>query len=160
MRTLIALAEGVRRTAYWNLAPEYAGPADHLQMMHLMIGKLPLLGYADGELSVRHPAADVFALLAAHLDGARSVSRMAVPGQHGICAFEVERDDGRGPLLVLWAERDAFAGEDEPPVPVSLPWTAATATVTDTFGAPGTVCQEGDQIRLSVSVTPVFVSAT
>ena len=45
MRTLIALAEGVRRTAYWNLAPEYPGPVDHLQMMHLMIGKLPLLGY-------------------------------------------------------------------------------------------------------------------
>ena len=36
-------AEGVHRTAYWNLAPEYPGPVDHLQMMHLLIGKLPLL---------------------------------------------------------------------------------------------------------------------
>ena len=26
MRTLLALAEGVHRTAYWNLAPEYPGP--------------------------------------------------------------------------------------------------------------------------------------
>ena len=77
-RTLIALAEGVRRTAYWNLAPEYPGPVDHLQMMHLMIGKLPLLGYTDGELSLRHPAAGTFALLAAQLAGARSVTRMAV----------------------------------------------------------------------------------
>ena len=64
MRTVLALAEGVHRTAYWNLAPEYPGPVDHLQMMHLMIGKLPLLGYQAGQLSVRHPAADTFALLA------------------------------------------------------------------------------------------------
>ena len=33
----------MHRTAYWNLAPEYPGPVDHLQMMHLLIGKLPLL---------------------------------------------------------------------------------------------------------------------
>ena len=55
MRTILALAEGVHRTAYWNLAPEYPGPVDHLQMMHLLIGKLPLLGYRDGDLAVRHP---------------------------------------------------------------------------------------------------------
>ena len=55
MRTLLALAGGVRRTAYWNLAPEYPGPVDHLQMMHLMIGKLPLLGYRDGELASATP---------------------------------------------------------------------------------------------------------
>ena len=76
MRTLLALSEGVRRTAYWNLAPEYPGPVDHLQMMHLMIGKLPLLGYRDGELAVRYPAADSFALLAEKMAGARAVSRV------------------------------------------------------------------------------------
>ena len=61
-RTLLALAGGVRRTVYWNLAPEYPGPVDHRQMMHLLIGKLPLLGYRDGALLDRHPAADTFAL--------------------------------------------------------------------------------------------------
>jgi hypothetical protein len=98
-RTLLALAEGVRRTAYWNLAPEYPGPVDHLQMMHLLIGKLPLLGYRDGELSVRHPAADTFALLARSLAGAQAVSRITPDGQPGtLHAFEAHRA-GRGPLL-------------------------------------------------------------
>ncbi len=54
-RTVLALAAGVRRTAYWNLAPEYPGPVDDRQMMYLMIGKLPLLGYQDGKLSRAHP---------------------------------------------------------------------------------------------------------
>ena len=63
-RTLLALAGGALRTAYWNLAPEYPGPVDHQQVMHLLIGKLPLLAYQDGRLGCRHPAADTFALLA------------------------------------------------------------------------------------------------
>ncbi|MBX6169539.1 MAG: hypothetical protein IRY84_18155, partial [Thermobispora bispora] len=53
--TLHALAAGVRRTLYWNLAPEVPGPADPLQIMHLMFAKLAMLGYRDGELTVRHP---------------------------------------------------------------------------------------------------------
>ncbi|HKR69134.1 MAG TPA: hypothetical protein VJT16_09875 [Streptosporangiaceae bacterium] len=156
MRTLIAMAQGVRRTAYWNLAPEYPGPVDHLQMMHLMIGKLPLLGYADAELSVRHPAAGTFALLAAKLAGARSVSRLAIAGQPGIWAFEVERKDA-GPLTVLWDQRDAFAGEDEPPVLVLLPWREDKASVTDAFGVASVAANQDGAVRLQVSVTPLFV---
>jgi hypothetical protein len=109
MRTVIALAEGVSRTAYWNLAPEYPGPVDHLQMMHLMIGKLPLLGYDGGQMSVRHRAASTFSLLAAKLAGASAVSRVRLAGHPGISAFEVEAA-GRSRLLVLWDQRDAFAG--------------------------------------------------
>jgi hypothetical protein len=158
MRTLLALAEGVRRTAYWNLAPEYPGPVDHLQMMHLMIGKLPLLGYRDGELAVRHPAAETFALLTEKMAGARTVSRIATSGRPGLYAFEVDRP-GRGPLLVLWDHRDPFDGEDEPPAAVTWPWPAATATLTDAFGHGWTArCQDG-QIRLPLSVTPLFVES-
>ncbi len=156
MRTLIAMAEGVRRTAYWNLAPEYPGPVDHLQMMHLMIGKLPLLGYAGGELSVRHPGARTFALLAAKLAGARSVSRIGIAGQPEIQAFEVERE-GAGPLTVLWDQRDAISGEDEPPAAVLLPWSAGTVTITDAFGAAETAATEDGVVKLQVSDTPVFV---
>ena len=112
MRTLLALAEGVHRTAYWNLAPEYPGPVDHLQMMHLLIGKLPLLGYRDGDLAVRHPAAESFALLAEKMADARSVSRVSTADRPGLYAFEVDRA-GRGPLLVIWDHRDPFDGEDE-----------------------------------------------
>ena len=159
MRTLLALAAGIRRTAYWNLAPEYPGPVDHLQMMYLMIGKLALLGYAGDQLSVRHPAAATFELLAGQLAGAHAVTRIAVPGQPGIYAFEVQRH-GRGRLLVLWDHRDAFSGEDEPPVPVSVPWPAATCMVTDAFGTERVVCPGDGQIELPVSVTPLFVSPT
>src|SRR5579872_2006187 len=150
-------AGGVRRTAYWNLASEYPGPTDHLQMMHLLIGKLPLLGYRDGAPRVRHPAADTFALLAGQLAGARRVTRVEIASRPGLYAFEVDRD-GRDPLLVLWDQRDAFAGEDEPPVTVAWPWPAAAAVVTDAFGQTESV-QAGDgQVELKVGATPVFVT--
>jgi hypothetical protein len=154
-RTVLALAGGVRRIAYWNLAPEYPGPVDDHQMMYLMIGKLPLLGYSGGRLDVRHPVADTFALLAAELAGAQTVTRVT-GGHETPHAFRVERD-GRGPLLVLWDQRDAFYGEDAPPVPVTLPWDADAATVTDAFGSVESVSADGGRLRLEVSVTPLFV---
>ena len=135
MRTMLALASGVHRTAYWNLAPEYPGPVDHHQMMHLMIGKLPLLGYADGKLAVRHPAAGTFARLAGQLAGAQAVTQAEDSSQPTLQAFEVHRA-GRGPLLVFWDYRDAFHGEDEPPVTVSWPWTEGAATAVDASAGP------------------------
>ena len=158
MRTVLALAEGVRRTAYWNLAPEYPGPTDHLQMMHLMIGKLPLLGYRDGELVVRHPAAESFALLAEKAAGAQAVSRVTSGGRPGVYAFEIRRA-GRAPLLVLWDHRDPFDGEDEPPVELTWPWSAATATVTDVFGRAWTATRQDGRIRLLVGADPLLVEA-
>jgi hypothetical protein len=158
MRTVLALAEGVHRTAYWNLAPEYPGPADHLQMMHLMIGKLPLLGYRDGELAVRHPAAESFALLADKAAGAQAVSSVTSDGRTGLYAFEGDRP-GHGPLVVLWDHRDPFDGEDEPPVEVTWPWSAATATVTDVFGRTWTATSHDGRIRLLVGADPLFVEA-
>jgi hypothetical protein len=155
-RTLLALAGGALRTAYWNLAPEYPGPVDHQQVMHLLIGKLPLLGYRDGALGCRHPAADTFALLARELAGARAVTREETAGPPTLHAVTADRA-GRGPLLVLWDQRDAFRGEDEPPVTVTWPWPAATATVTDAFGQARTVRARDGQLRLPVSVTPLFI---
>ncbi|MET8146153.1 hypothetical protein ABZU32_38100 [Sphaerisporangium sp. NPDC005288] len=55
MGTVLALAEGVRRTAYWNLAPEVAAPVDPRQVMHLMFGKLALMEYKGADLAVRRP---------------------------------------------------------------------------------------------------------
>ncbi|MFI7031705.1 hypothetical protein ACIBK1_23610 [Microbispora rosea] len=159
--TLQALAAGVRRTLYWNLAPEVPGPADPLQIMHLMFGKLAMLGYRDGELAARHPAADTFALLAAQLAGARRVTRVQSADLSGLYAFEVERA-GRGPLLVLWNRSDTAGdtagGEDRPPVAVSWPWPASAATAVDAFGEPHAVEVRDRMLRLAVSDTPVFVS--
>jgi hypothetical protein len=156
MRTLLALAGGVHRTAYWNLAPEYPGPVDDHQMMYLLIGKLPLLGYEGDSPDHRHPTAGTFALLAAQLAGARTVTRVETSGPPTLHAFEVDRP-GRGPLLVLWDHRDTFAGEDEPPVTTTWPWAAGTATITDVFGQAQAVQGRDGQIELPVSVTPVFV---
>jgi hypothetical protein len=155
-RTVLALAGGVRRTAYWNLAPEYAGPVDHLQMMHLMIGKLPLLGYQSGTLSSCHPPAQTFALLSRKLAGAKTVSRADISGRPALQAFEIDRGE-RGSLLVLWDHRDPFDGEDEPPTSAAWPWRAGLATLTDAFGQTWTVPSQDGQIRLPASPTPVFV---
>src|SRR5689334_1302624 len=159
-RTVQALAEGVRRTAYWNLAPEYPGPVDRLQLMHLLIGKLPLLGYQDGELSVRHPAADTFALLARALAGTRTVSRITPGDQPGtLRAFEASRA-GRGPLLILWDQRDPFDGEDQPPLTVTWPWPTPAAVVTDAFGDSRTVLAQDGELRLAVTDTPLLIESS
>ena len=156
-RTLLALAGGVRRMAYWNLAPEYPGPVDHQQVMHLLIGKLPLLGYRDGKLDGRHPAADTFELLARQLAGARAVTRVPPGEPPTLHAVTVDRA-GRGPLLVLWDQRDAFDGEDEPPAAVTWPWPAPAAAVTDAFGQARTVASRDGVLRLAVSGTPLFIT--
>jgi hypothetical protein len=158
MRTLLALAGGVRRTAYWNLAPEVPGPTDPLQLMHLMFGKLPLLAYEGRQLRHRHPAAETFALLADQLAGVERVTRVESAGGPTLYAFEVQRA-GRGPLLVLWEHRDAFDGENAPPVPVDRPWSAPTAVALDAFGAAHPAEVGDGRLRLEVSDTPLFVSA-
>ena len=51
------------------------------------------------------------------------MTRVESASRPALYAFEVDRD-GRGPLLVLWDQRDAFSGEDEPPVTITWPATA------------------------------------
>ena len=157
MRTMLALAEGVNRLSYWNLAHEVPRYVDPRQMMALMFGKLPLLEY-DGQarLSIRRPAADTFARLAGALDGARSVTRRPDKDQR-LRLFDVERP-GRGPSLVAWREGDPVDGEAEPPTVVDLAWPASTASLVDVFGATGPGDIHSGQIRLPVGLTPVFVN--
>ena len=85
------------------------------------------------------------------------MTRVQVSGWPTVRAFEVDRAD-RGPLLVLWDQRDTFGGEDEPPVSVSWPWPGASATVTNVFGQAEAVHTAGGELRLPVSDTPVFVA--
>lgn len=138
VRTVLALSCGLRRAAYWNLAPEIPGYHDPYQMMHLLFGKLVLMDYDGGKLTVRHPAADAFAALAERLAGVTGVKRIApVAAPTTVHAFHVDRE-GRGPLLVAWDERDWFDGEDAPAVTATLPWHPAP-------------------VELSLSADPVFV---
>jgi hypothetical protein len=152
-RTLLALSSGIQLASYWNLAPEVPGELEPYQLMHLLFGKLVLLGYDGDKLTRRTPAAETFALLAEQLAGATSV----VKSERGYF-FTVERD-ARPPLLVLWDHRDAFDGEDQPPVRVSLPWTAPRATGLDAFGADHHVEVRDGLLHVAITDTPVFVTA-
>ncbi len=159
VRNLLALAAGVTRTACWNLAPEIPGYRDRLNMMGFLFGKLALTEYDDDrELTVRHPAADTFALLAGFLAGVSAVRRIDVEGRPELYAFEVVRDGDRGPLHVLWARADGFDGEDAPATPLDWPWPPATVRAVDAFGARVPVERDGDGLRIPLSVTPLFLT--
>jgi hypothetical protein len=156
MHNLLALAAGVRRTAYWCLGPEVPGAPDPYQIMGLMFGKLPLLDYESAVLGHRHPAADTFALLAAELAGVQRVERCEVVDRARLHAFRVRRE-GRPTTMVLWDQRDAIEGEMAAPISVALDWPARAARVTNAFGDTRLVYPAAGELRLPVSVTPLFV---
>ncbi|MBO0686332.1 MAG: hypothetical protein J2P45_24560, partial [Candidatus Dormibacteraeota bacterium] len=158
MRNVQALAAGVRRITCWNLAPEVPNYEDHLSMMDLFYGKFVLMGYEGAELNLRHASGEAFALVAERLAGVESVTRVQAPGPQGLHLFEVRRA-GRGPMLVAWDQRDAFHGEDEPPIAVDWPWPAERASAVDALGDVQLVEVGEGRVRLQVSLTPVFVAA-
>ncbi len=152
MRLMLAFSSGVELASYWNLAPEVPAELEPYQMMHLLFGKLVLLGYDGTALTRRYPAADTFELVARELAGATAVTR------HGEgFVFTVERA-GRPPLHVLWDDRDTFDGEDQPPVPVRLPWPAPRAAAVDAFGAPHQVGVHDGELHIEINDTPVLIT--
>jgi hypothetical protein len=158
MRNLLALSSGVRRTVCWNLAPDIPGYENPLSIMDLLFGKLVLMGYEGTELRHRHPSAETFAQLADQLAGVDSVIRLEVPERPSVFLFEVHRS-GRGPLLVVWDQRDSFLGEEEPPVAFDWLWPAAQATAVDALGQVQPADAHDGRVHLQVSLTPLFVTA-
>jgi hypothetical protein len=158
MRNLLALSSGVRRTVCWNLAPDIPGYENPLSIMDLLFGKLVLMDYEGTELRHRYPSAETFALLADQLAGVDSVTRLEVPERPRVFLFEVHRG-GRGPLLVVWNQRDSFHGEDEPPIAFHWPWPAAQAKAIDALGQAQPAAAYDGRVHLHVSVTPLFVTA-
>jgi hypothetical protein len=158
MRNLLALAAGIRRTVCWNLAPEIAGYQNPLSIMDLLFGKLALLDYEGTELRRRYPAAETFALLADQLTGVEDVSRIEVPRRPELFLFEVLRA-GREPLLVVWAQRDSFTGEDEPSVAFDWIWPAAQASAVNALGQAEPVELHDERVTAQVSHTPLFITA-
>jgi hypothetical protein len=61
------------------------------------------------------------------------VTHVDMPDRPSLLLFEVRRR-GRGPLLVVWEQRDPFHGDDEPPVAFDWAWPAARATAVDALG--------------------------
>jgi hypothetical protein len=155
-RNLWALSEGVQRTLCWNLAPEVPNYRDPYNLMGFLSDKLALMDFDGVALSKVEAAGEAFRRFVSLMHGATSVQRL--PTEIGIAAMEVVRDNG-APLHVFWVEADAFDGEDQAPRPLDWPWAAATATVVDVLGAPYPAEVRDGRLALSLTVTPLFVSA-
>ena len=157
MRNLLALSAGVRRTVCWNLAPEIPSYQNPLSIMDLLFGKLALLDFEGTELHRRYPSAEAFALLAGQLADVESVNRVEVAAQPELFLFEVCRA-GREPMLVVWVQRDSFAGEDEPPVTFEWIWPAAQASALDALGRVQSVELQEGRVTAQASATPLFIA--
>lgn len=153
MRNVLALSAGVRRTLFWDLAHD---TSDRDSVMTLMYGNLKIEDFANGVASKRYPTADAFRRMAAELDGAETVRRVEVPERPSVFLFEVTRR-GRAPLHVVWERRDAFSGEDAPPVAVSWAWTGESPSAVDALGASVAATVADGKVSLPVGATPVYV---
>jgi hypothetical protein len=126
--------------------------------MDRLFGKLALMDYEGSELRHRYPSAETFALLADRLAGVERVTRLDVSERPNLSLFEVRRGR-REPLLVVWDQRDAFAGEDEPPLAFDWPWPSARATAVDALGQAQPAEVLDGRLQLQVSLTPLFITA-
>jgi hypothetical protein len=156
MRNVYALSAGVQKTLYWDLWHDTSKRDD---MMALMYSKHKLMDYEDGALKKRYPQADAFQRMAEALRGVEKVTPIEVPERPSLCLFEVQRRE-RGPIYVIWDRREAFGGEDQPPVAFDLEWRAPGAKAADALGEAQPVTVTGGRIRLQVSVTPIFIEPT
>jgi len=147
IRNVLAFAAGVTRTLCWNLAPEIPGYRDRYNVMGFLFGKLALLDYDGGAMTVRHPAADTFALVASYLDGATAIRPAIVPGA---CAFDVTRASG-DVVRIAWTAGDAITA--------AFRWPAVATRAVDAFGDDVPVTVEAGRVRVPISETPVFLSA-
>jgi hypothetical protein len=153
MRNLLAFSAGVQKTLYWQFLGAHG---DRDDIMTLMYGKIGLVGYADGKLTKPSVTGEAFQRMAKALHGVRQVTRIAVPDRPSIYLFVVDRGT-RGPLYVIWEQRDAFSGEDSPAVPFDFPWTFAKASAVDALGAAVPVQVKEGRLSLPVSLTPIYI---
>jgi hemerythrin-like metal-binding protein len=117
-----------------------------------------LLGYENDALTKRTPTADAYERMAKAFDGVREVKQIIVAGKPAIFLFEMNRGN-RGPAYVLWERRDAFSGEDAPPVPFDWAWAAKPPATVDALGqvVPNQVVD--GRLQVKVSLTPIFIEA-
>jgi hypothetical protein len=156
MRNVLALSAGMQKTLYWDLWHDTEKRDD---LMQLMYAKLKLMDYEDGVLRKRYPAADALQRMTETLRGVETVRRIEVPGRPTVYLFEVQRGQ-RGPVYVVWERRDAFSGEDQPPVAFEWEWPAAGAKATDALGQTPPVSVAVGRLTLELSLTPIFLEPT
>lgn len=154
MRNLFGLAAGVKAMVYWDLI-NLPGRRDDL--MNLMYGKIGLFKVEGATIGARTLTADVFARMTQLLAGVRSVRRVEVADQPALYVFAVERDGGQHGF-VAWEMREAFTGEDQPANPHHWPCPAQPADAIDVFGNQVPVTLSNGQLRLSLSLDPIFIN--
>jgi hypothetical protein len=158
MRNLFALSAGVQKTLYWYLPMAPASGDQRFNVMSLMYGKIGLIELHDGVLSKRLTGADTFGRMTKALAGVKQVRKIDVSERPAIVLFEVDRGQ-RGPVYVIWEQRDAFTGEDSPDVPFEWSWRSKAANAEDVLGHRIPVEVRDGKLHLSVSLTPIFFEA-
>lgn len=156
MRNIFALSAGVQKTLYWQLLQ---GVGDRDDLMTLMYGKIGMAAFDDpnkGTVKKLYPVADAFKLMASFLNGVEQVKQIQIPDKTAVFFFEVDRGK-RGPLYVVWERRDAFSGEDTPATSVELPWNTTRAAAEDALGQTLPVEITGGRLKLSISLTPIYI---
>jgi hypothetical protein len=154
-RNILALSAGVQKMLYWDF---WHDVSDRDNLMTLMFGKQRMMDYEGGVLKKRLPPAAAFERMARAMNGVERVRRIAVKGRPSIYLFGIDRK-GKGPLLAVWERRDAFSGEDAPPVALEAPWSASHAKAWDILGNETPASVSGGKVRLEAGATPVFVEA-
>jgi hypothetical protein len=138
-RCLLALSTGIKAVACWQLGPEVPNYTDPFTIMDLFYGKLGLMRYRDGALTERKPAADAYALMADHLAGAETVTKLDANCQ----VIEISPS-----TLVAWAAEGST---------LDWPWPHEKAAAVGADGHSRTVEVSAGRIRLDLTETPVFV---
>jgi hypothetical protein len=157
MRTIFLLSTGVRRAAYFQLAPDERDRPDRRTIRALMFGKFPLMDYDGEKIGRRHPTADTFELMSRHLEGVCEVRQIKLTEHPDLYIFDVYREQ-RGPLLIVWRRCDDVNGEETSPISFSWQWPVPTAHAVDACGAGVPVELTGGRLHLPLSDTPVFVT--
>ncbi|PTY05689.1 hypothetical protein DB347_15085 [Opitutaceae bacterium EW11] len=156
MRNVLARAAGVQRTLYWQL-PVLPGPRDDL--MTLMYGKIGMLRWEAERWVEQGPTASVFRRLAGLLLDAREVRRVPLPDP-SVFLFRVDRGEPH-PAWVVWQRRDAFSGEDSPPITCHLlcDCDGEAVSIATAFGETTAAEPSGEGIIVHVSDTPLFIES-
>ncbi|MEQ9825009.1 MAG: hypothetical protein ABQ298_11555 [Puniceicoccaceae bacterium] len=157
MQNVMALSAGVIRTLYWQYSPLRERNNPRHDIMTLLFGKFGMMEY-EGDAMKPTPTAHTFARMTRALSGIQSVTRVPLSDPASVFLFKVDRA-AQGTTYVAWDYRDAFDGEDLPPLHCEFAseWTEVYAE--DAFGNPIPASIEQGKLRFPVSVTPVYLSA-
>ena len=153
MRNMLAFSAGVHKTLFWDL---WHDTSDKNDVMTLMYGKLKMMDKQNDVLSVQFPVAGAFWRMTQILAGIDSVKRIEMPDNPTIFLFETHCRPDRQ-VYVVWQRRDAFSGEDQPPIKFTWSAPLRDPKATDALGKTVGITRESGQLSVMLSNTPIYV---